>query len=78
MNTTDNPLLTIQTLYQGYSGNVQVQGSTLPDADWYNIGNAYPYLDNTGSEGYIIDGYHPYVRVKFVSTQGDVTQILAR
>lgn len=78
INTTDNPLLTIQTYYQGYSGNAQIQGSTLPDSDWYNIGNSYPYLDNTGSEGYIIDGFHPYIRLKFVSTQGDVTQILAR
>lgn len=78
INTTDNPLITIQTHYQGYSGNAQVQGSTLPDSDWYNIGDSYPYLDNTGSEGYVIQGYHPYVRVKFVSTQGDVTQILAR
>jgi hypothetical protein len=62
----------------GFSGTVQVQGSTEPDADWYNIGNLYTYLDETASDGYIIEGYHPYVRVKFVSTQGDVTSILAR
>lgn len=78
INTIDNPLLTIQTYQQGYSGNVQVQGSTLGDSEWYNIGNSYPYLDNTGSEGYVVEGFHPFIRVKFVSTQGDVTQILAR
>ena len=57
---------------------MQIQGSTVPDSDWYNIGSTYTYLDMNTSEGYIVDGYHPYIRVKFVSTQGDVTQILAR
>lgn len=78
INTTDNPAITIQSYYANYSGNVQIQGSTVADSDWYNIGNVYQYLDETKSDGYIIEGYHPYVRLKFVSTQGDVTQILAR
>ena len=78
INTSDNAILTIQPYMDGFSGTVQVQGSTEPDADWYNIGDLYTYLDESASEGYIIEGYHPYVRVKFVSTQGDVTSILAR
>jgi len=78
INTSDNPLLTLQPYYANYSGTVQIQGSTLPDADWYNINDPYMYLDATLSDGYIVSGFHPYVRVKFVSTQGDVTQILAR
>lgn len=78
INTTDNSILTLQTYLNNYSGNVQIQGSTLPDSDWYNIGNVNQYLSETKCDGYIIKGFHPYVRVQFVSTQGDVTQILAR
>ena len=78
INTAENPILTLQPYYVNFSGIVQIQGSTLPDADWYNINDEYIYLDSTLSDGYIVNGYHPYVRVKFVSTQGDVTQILAR
>lgn len=78
LNTAENPILTLQTYFANYSGTMQIQGSTVPDADWYDIGSNYTYLDVNTSQGYIIDGYHPYVRVKFISTQGDVTQILAR
>ena len=78
INTSDNPVLSIQNYFEGYSGNVQVQGSTVPNAEWYNIGNAYSYLDSSESDGYTINGFHPFVRLKFVSTQGDVTKILAR
>jgi len=78
INTTDNSILTLQTYLANYSGNVQVQGSTVADSDWYNIGNVYQYISETTCDGYIIKGFHPYVRLQFVSTQGDVTQILAR
>ena len=78
INTSDNPVLSVQPYFDGYSGNVQVQGSTVPNAEWYNIGNAYSYLDSSESDGYTINGFHPFVRLKFVSTQGDVTKILAR
>ncbi len=76
--TTDNPILTIQPYLDNYSGNIQIQGSTLPDSEWYNIGNVYTYLGNTETTGYTINGYHPYLRLQFVSTQGNITQILAR
>ena len=78
MSTNNNSLLTIQPFLDGYSGTVQVQGSTLPDSGWYNIGNTYAYLDATETVGYAIDGFHPYIRVQFVSTQGNVTGLLAR
>jgi hypothetical protein len=76
--TSDNPLLTIQPYLDNYSGNIQVQGSTTPDTEWYDINNAYTYLSSTQSDGYTIEGYHPYIRLKFVSTQGNITKILAR
>lgn len=78
INTSDNSILTIQPFLDDYSGTVQLQGSTLPNADWYSIGNLYTYLSETSCDGYIVEGFHPYIRVQFVSTQGNVTSILAR
>lgn len=77
-STADAAVLSIQTYLNEYSGNVIVQGSTLPDSDWYNIGNVHNYANKSGSVGYTIEGYHPYIRVEFQSTAGDVTEILAR
>lgn len=78
LSTYENPILTMQLFYDNFSGIVQIQGSTVPDSSWYDIGDPYEYLDFNSSEGTTIDGFHPYVRVKFVSTQGNVSQILAR
>ena len=74
----DNPVVTIQAEYLGYYGNVQIQGSTIVDGDWYNIGNAYTYANVTDTKGYTISGYHPYIQIQFVSNVGAVTNILTR
>jgi len=74
--TNDSPLLSIQTWLSNYSGNVTVQGS-VTQSQWYTIQNN-TYLDATLSDGYMVEGFHPYVRLEFTSTQGNVTQILAR
>lgn len=76
--TSDNSILSIQPFLDNYSGNVQIQGSTTPDTEWYDIGNAYTYLSSTQTDGYSVIGFHPYIRLKFVSTQGNITKILAR
>ena len=78
INTSENPVLTIQTKLHQYSGNIQAQGSTEPQAGWYNIGNLQTYSNVSSSTGHTLDGFHPYVRLKFVSTEGNVTEILAR
>jgi len=77
ISTADTSKLTIQPYMDNYSGNITIQGSTIPDADWYTIDN-YTYLDETSTIGYIVVGYHPYVRLEFTSTQGEITKVLAR
>ena len=76
--TSDNPILTIQPYLDDYSGNIQIQGSTSPNTEWYDIDSPYTYLSETKTDGYTINGYHPYIRLKFISTQGNIKQILAR
>ena len=78
ISTDDNPILTLQAEYTGYYGNVQIQGSSIIDGDWYNIGNTYVYTNLTSTEGYTVNGFHPYIQVQFVSNIGDVTNILTR
>lgn len=77
INTQDNPILTIQAQYNEYEGNVVIQGSTLVDSDWYTIVSE-EYSNVSDTKGYTITGFHPFVRMQFNSTQGEVDNILAR
>jgi hypothetical protein len=81
LTTQYSPKITMQLSYNYYVGNVTIQGSTNGTSDWYDI-LAFDYSDPTypmmGSKGYSIVGYHPYVHVKFDSTIGNVTNIIAR
>lgn len=77
INTGYNPVLSIQAFYSGFSGAVKVQGSTVPNSDWYDIDNA-TYIEATQTDMYTITGYHPYVRLEFTSTLGNVGKLLAR
>jgi len=77
INTEDNPILTIQTKYENYNGDVTILGSTLVDSEWYPIAT-HTYANTSNTYGYTIKGYHPYVKMQFMSNSGAVTNILAR
>ena len=78
INTEDNPILTIQTKYEEYYGNVTILGSTIVDGDWYTITEDNELDNITETRGYTVHGFHPYVKVQFTSNSGAVTNILAR
>lgn len=78
ISTNDNPVMTFQTHYEQYYGNVLIEGSTIPDGDWYPITADVGLANVTDTKGYTIHGYHPYVRMQFVSNTGAVTNILTR
>lgn len=78
ISTDDTPIFTIQTQYDQYSGNVVIEGSTISDNDWYPI-TIDPLLANvTETRGYTVRGFHPYIRMQFVSNAGAVTNVLVR
>jgi len=77
ITTNDNPVLTLQTSYEGYYGNITIQGSTIESANWYPI-ELHTYANVTDTLGYTVRGYHPYIRIEYVSNCGAVTNILAR
>lgn len=77
INTQDNPILTIQTSFVDFNGDVAILGSTLVDGEWYII-DSDTYANVTDTYGYTIKGYHPYVKMQFTSNAGAVTNILAR
>ena len=77
-NTKGNSVMTIQSHISDYSGDLQIQGSTTLDIGWYNIGPTDTFDHETATLGHTIEGFHPYVRLKFVSTSGVVPNILIR
>lgn len=78
INTADNPILTIQARYTDFTGNVLIEGSTIGSADWYPIEyHEYP-ANTTDTFGYTIKGFHPFVRMQFISNAGIVSNVLAR
>ncbi len=77
IDTQDNPILTIQANYTEYVGNVVIEGSTIVDGDWYPI-SLHSYMNVSETYGYTVRGFHPYIRMQFVSNTGAVTNILAR
>jgi len=70
--------VTAQLYFENYSGTVQIQGSTVADVDWYDIGDTTTYIEQMDCDSMNITGFHPYMRFKFVSTGGDATQIYTR
>ncbi len=78
ISSDDNPIMTFQATYADYYGNVLVEGSTIPDGDWYPILADTGYSNVNDTKGYVINGYHPYVRIQFESNVGAVTNVLVR
>jgi len=83
INTTDNPVLSTSIDWANYVGNLTIQGSTLVDSDYYDInsyryGNAANGAVENGTLGYTINGYHPFIRLKFHANVGNIVTILAR
>lgn len=78
LSTNDNPVLTVQTKYAEFYGNTVIQGSAIVDGDWYPIITTATVSNTTDTLGYVIQGYHPYIRMEFNSNSGAVTNILTR
>ena len=75
----DIPDTTVQIGLAEYTGNIALQGSTIGTAEWYYITEAQELANTSDTQGYMIEGYHPYLRVEFQdSTGGNVTSVLVR
>ena len=77
ISTENNSVITLQIKYSSFYGIMNIKGSTIVDGDWYTI-KTETYTDTTETIGYSVEGYHPYLKVEFVSKAGSVTEILAR
>jgi hypothetical protein len=77
INTLDQDVLSIQPYYDTYTGNVVIQGSTLPDTDWYTI-DTIDVGNTVTTDYYNITGFHPFIRLQFNCSEGNVTKVLAR
>ncbi len=79
INTNSNPVFTCQVRLEDYFGTVGLEGSSIGTTDWYPIElHSYTSEATTGTFGYSIKGYHPYIRLSFVANVGVATNILSR
>lgn len=89
VNTKQNSMATVQIWVNNFTGNIQLEGSTLPDfSNAYPINSLLAYVAETSSYITNIIGFHPYLRFKIVNQgtppavgsvlRGDVAQILIR
>jgi hypothetical protein len=71
---------TMQLTLDAYIGTIQLQAATEVDGEYMDLGDPYEFTTaTTGVEAYVIDyGIHPFYRLVFVSTNGDITDILVR
>ena len=78
LSTNNNSILTIQTEYVEFYGNTTIQGSSIVDNDWYDIITTEEVSNVTQTVGYVIQGFHPYIRMEFTSNAGAIGNILTR
>lgn len=79
--TPGNPITSLQLFYSEYKGGVQIQGSTsnANDAFWYDINDLIDIPNaSTFTGGYTVHGFHPFLRLKMISGEGELTKILVR
>lgn len=71
INTTDSSVISFQTTYANYVGNVTYQGSTT-GSDWYTVSTMNFANATTATYGNTFTGFHPYMRLQFNKTEGEV------
>ena len=78
INTNANPIISVQTQYANYVGNVTFQGSTT-GTDWYTIDTLTFTNATSNTYGNTFVGFHPYMRLQFHKTAGNIVgNILVR
>jgi hypothetical protein len=75
---TNSLVTTLQFTFEEFAGLVTIQGSSTMDNNWYDILETEYEEEITEVVGFTIKGYHPFMRIKFESDQGMVTNILVR
>lgn len=69
---------TVQTTLSEYTGNIIFQGSTEVDTNYYDITSLTGYANESATIGTTLTGFHPYIKIQFYSTAGNVSNILVR
>ena len=71
---------TVQAVIENYTGNIKVSGSVSgEESEWYTINETTKtYTNSTATEFFVITGIHPFLRLDFASTTGNVQKILVR
>jgi hypothetical protein len=72
----DTGVTTIQFILENFTGEIKVEGSTLPDFSVpYLVKSIGTYTSKNGSVGDSLMGHHPYLRSTFTVMHGSVVDI---
>ena len=64
VNTTEQPVFTLQTSYANFTGSTNIEGSVASDFSLpYSITQPVSYVDYSGVIGINVEGYHPFIRL---------------
>lgn len=75
LETTGRSLTTMQIDPQGFTGNIQAQGATTTDDEWYDVGDALA-LTGSNTRTYLnVQGFHPLIRLELSIDSGSIQQI---
>ena len=78
LETTGRSLTTMQIDPAAFTGNIQAQGATTTDDEWYDIGDPV-VLASSDARTYInVQGFHPLIRLELDINSGNIQQILYR
>jgi hypothetical protein len=78
MNTYGSNCATFQAYFEEFTGTMQFMASTLPDGVFYELSELFEYEAKTGTDSYIFNGHHPYIKMKFNALVGDVKKVYYR
>jgi hypothetical protein len=78
IDTSQQSLTTVKMDLDHFTGTVKFQAAQDYESVWYNVTPSYDFLDETSSQYFNIEGFHPLIRAAFNNSQGFGAQATAQ
>jgi hypothetical protein len=78
IDTSQQSLTTVKMDLDHFTGTIKFQAAQDYLSVWYNVTPSYDFLDETSSQYFNIEGFHPLIRAAFNNSQGFGAQATAQ